>query len=102
MSLLSSGYKKNKKKAKKGPYLYNSVKLKPGEKLWGLNMETEWLEEVDVWQVKQGGKTYNKKPNHIYVTAKTIELAQKKLNAQFKKLMKLHDKKKPAKMKVVE
>lgn len=87
MSLLSSGYKKKRNgKVKKGVPYYHTVKLKPGEKLWALNLKTEWLEEVEVYQVKQGGKTYVKKEQHIYAVAKTIEQAQRKINRAVKKM----------------
>lgn len=72
--------KKPRKKKLNGHHQvkYFTVKLKPGEKLFSLDIEKEWIAEEPTIYVAGVGPTYTPKKGFIYVTARTIEYANSK------------------------
>ncbi len=58
----------------------DTVKLKFGEKLWSLNIRTEDIEEVRVYNLK-GIKSFDRKPGHWYCVARTITYANEKFKS---------------------
>lgn len=70
------------------------VHLKLGEKVFGLNLETLDLEEVELHYVKGKGKCYEHKEKYVYTTARTLSFAQVKIEEYLTRKMEEIEKKK--------